>query len=143
MSKIIRVNYETVCLQDPTTVAIGAFQSVYDGFKSRVQFPVQFSYGVVKSIMGTASVSPAGVPLSLQPTLLVWNQGPPASIDLGSIVPVFAGPVVSLGYGIAANQVVTIPGVWFNASSTLSFSQPGAGATPYPTSTNIALAWWL
>lgn len=143
MSKVLRFNYETVCLQDPTTVAAGAFQAVYDGFKSRVQFPVASSYGLVKNIVGTASVSPAGVPLTMQPSLIIWNAGPAASIDLGNVVPIFAGPTVSLGYGIAANQVVTIPGVWFTASSTLSFSQPAAGATPYPTSTNIALAWYV
>jgi hypothetical protein len=143
MSKVLRINYETVCLQDPTTVASGAFQAVYDGFKSRVQFPVKSSYGIVKNIVGTASISPAGVPLSMGPTLIIWNLGPAASIDLGNIVPNFAGATVSLGYGIAANQIVTIPGVWFTATSTLSFSQPGAGATPYPISTNIALAWYI
>lgn len=143
MSKIVRINYETVCLQDPTTVAAGSYQAVYDGFKSRSQFPVKSSYGLIKNITGTASISPAGVPLSLQPTLVIWNLGPPASIDLGNIVPIFAGPTVSLGYGIAANQIVTIPGVWFGVNSTLSFSQPGAGATPYPTATNVALLWFI
>lgn len=143
MSKVIRIDYETACLQDPATVVSGAYQVALDQFKSRLQFPVKVGYGLIKNITGTASVSPAGVPLSSQPTLVIWNQGPAASIDIGNHVPVFAGPTVNLGYGIAANQIVTIPGVWFTANSTLSFSQPGAGATPYPVATNVALLWYI
>ncbi len=144
MSKIVEIAYESACTDDPANAPQGGYPAVFDTYKSNSIFVIKSAYGIVKNVTGTASVSPTGIPLAANPNVLVWNLGGvPCSIDLSNVISTYGGTLASFGMGLGINGVVLVPGQWFTATSTLSFSQPAVTTTPYPVSTNVSLVWWV